>query len=113
MHEWVLNIYDSYEGLYTVTQLELICAPIIHYIPRLLEVSDYWTHVGGNGRTDPLAIHIVSDLPQQEHSGGDCGVFTLYFIEYLSAGVPFDFGSQDGPNMRRRLAIQMWHGRCL
>lgn len=40
--------------------------------------------------------------PQQENNV-DCGVFTCYYANYISANAALDFSQEDIPTLRRRL----------
>ena len=63
-----------------------------------------------------------SRIPQQQN-GNDCGTFTCTFATYATDtlvrgrgngglhGIPFEFGQQDMPYMRRRLALDILNKR--
>nr|XP_018632936.1 uncharacterized protein LOC108948371 [Nicotiana tomentosiformis] len=58
---------------------------------------------------DPLAIHMVDDLPQQEDA--DCGVYVASFAEYFihQRSIPADF---DAEQHRKRFGTLLWdYGR--
>ena len=44
--------------------------------------------------------------PQQENTV-DCGVFTCYFANYISANATLDFSQEDIPVLRRRLTLDI------
>ena len=68
---------------------------------------------------DPVAGGVVSwaEVPTQvwgdggvcvtpqQNNGEDCGVFTCYFANYISAGKALAFSALDMPLFRRRLTL--------
>ena len=50
----------------------------------------------------------AADCPQQTVSG-DCGVFMLKFIEYLSSNRTLDFTQADIPLIRLKYAVDVFH----
>lgn len=54
----------------------------------------------------------IFDTPKQKNST-DCGVFLCKFIDYISAGKPFDFLQQDIDYLRYLLGIEIMEGKLL
>ena len=51
-------------------------------------------------------VPTVEGTPQQ-NNGVDCGVFTCYFANYVSAEEKMDFSARDIPLLRRRLTLDI------
>ncbi|KAG5568724.1 hypothetical protein H5410_064261 [Solanum commersonii] len=45
-------------------------------------------------QSNSLEVKHLTNVPQQESSSNDCGMYTCLFVEYISNGV-FDMGSID------------------
>ena len=62
--------------------------------------------------TSPFTIQIVkTDVPLQVKSFGDCGMFLLKYIEYLSSGLPLTFQWKDIVRFREKMAVELWVGK--
>ena len=51
-------------------------------------------------------VPTVAGTPQQDNDV-DCGVFTCYFANYVSAEQKMDFSASDMPLLRRRLTLDL------
>ena len=111
--QWHLRIFDSQHSANTLERVMNFCRPLTIYIPHLLSATEFWTRRGMVPRTDDLTVSRVTGVPQQASGTGDCGPFVLAFIEYLSAGLDLQLSPTDGPLIRRRVAVQIWHGEML
>ncbi|RXH91923.1 hypothetical protein DVH24_020946 [Malus domestica] len=61
----------------------------------------------------PWPIVVSQRAPQQDNEShrGDCGIFTLKVIEFLSAGLTLDLiKPQNIPAFRLRMVVDMLHG---
>ncbi|TQE00559.1 hypothetical protein C1H46_013803 [Malus baccata] len=54
---------------------------------------------------------VVSQRAPQQDNGGDCRIFTLKVIEFLSVGLPlYLIKPQNIPTFRLRMVVDMLHG---
>ncbi|KAG5621312.1 hypothetical protein H5410_006530 [Solanum commersonii] len=60
-------------------------------------------------QSNSLEVKHLANVPQQEPSSNDCGMYTCLFVEYISNGV-FDIGSIDidARYHRQRYATIIW-----
>ncbi len=54
----------------------------------------------------------IFDTPKQNNLT-DCGVFMCKFIDYISAGKPFDFSQEDIDYLRYQIGIEIMEGKLL
>ncbi len=53
--------------------------------------------------------NVVQNLPQQQN-GTDCGMFSIYYADFLSDDLPFDFSQDDIPEFRRKVCAAILKG---
>ncbi|KAK4729827.1 hypothetical protein R3W88_022815 [Solanum pinnatisectum] len=63
-------------------------------------------------QSDPLEVKHMKNVPQQDETSNDCGMYTCLFVEYVSNGV-FDMHSIsiDAKYHHQRYATIIWHYR--
>ncbi|KAK2657900.1 hypothetical protein Ddye_010952 [Dipteronia dyeriana] len=103
LKEWVITVYDSLSEINSVLEITKWTYCLRKMLPSLLvhTLLDIYNNV--------LLFAIQrpeKDIPNQGN-GPDCGIFSLKFLEYLSAGKPFNFEAKDGPALRVKIATEI------
>ncbi|CAL8117414.1 unnamed protein product [Prunus armeniaca] len=92
------TVYDSYTVFTSNTMLVRQMEPITQTLAKVLYDMRFYekSEVEAVKRKgidmstfNPFTICRISDVPQQS-DGTSCGIMTVKFIEYLSAGIPFN-----------------------
>lgn len=104
--------FTIYDSMRSATPDEFICDlvnPIATMFPSLLIQSGFYAM---RPELSPLntpfkVVCLADDIPQQSESG-DCGIFMLKFVEYLSSGQQLSFREEDIPSFRERLAFHIF-----
>ncbi|TMW97253.1 hypothetical protein EJD97_005908 [Solanum chilense] len=117
-----LHVYDSIIGgsVHTrkvqeavnklATMIPLFLSSIRFYSKRLDWYANNLPEYQHKSQSEPLSIKHVTDVPQQQDSSNDCGLYTSLFAEYMSNGV-FDVSDIDIDSTyhRQRYATLLWH----
>ncbi|KAI5320520.1 hypothetical protein L3X38_034010 [Prunus dulcis] len=91
-----VTVYDSYSDFTSNSMLVRFMEPITHTLAKVLHEMRFYEKseveaVKSKGTDmsnfNPFTICRISDVPQQT-DGTSCGIMTVKFIEYLSAGIP-------------------------
>ncbi|XP_024160257.1 sentrin-specific protease 2-like isoform X2 [Rosa chinensis] len=104
--------FTIYDSMLSANRDEFICDllnPIATMFPSLLIQSGFYKM---RPELSPLntpfqVVRLAENIPQQSESG-DCGVFVLKFVEYLSSGQQLSFRQEDIPAFRERMAFLMF-----
>ncbi|XP_050384010.1 uncharacterized protein LOC126800657 [Argentina anserina] len=105
-----MTVYDPRVNLHTWDELMIELKPLAVMFPHLLNkfgISRSITNF--NGSLSPWPISLTKNVPQQ--TTDDCGVYTIKFVDCLTAS--FDLGNwskYDIQSIRLRLAIELISG---
>ncbi|PRQ47901.1 putative powdery mildew resistance protein, RPW8 [Rosa chinensis] len=104
-----LTVYNSMRSATQDEFISNILKPMATMLPSLLVQSGFYEHRPElSPLTSPLkVVHLADNIPQQIVSG-DCGVFMLNYIEYLSYGRPLGFVQADIQLFREKMALEMF-----
>ncbi|KAI5321956.1 hypothetical protein L3X38_031028 [Prunus dulcis] len=116
-----VTIYDSYSDFTSNSMLVRFMEPITHTLAKVLHEMRFYekSEVEAVKRkgTDmsnfnPFTICRISDVPQQS-DGTSCGIMTVKYIEYLSAGIPLHtIDPSKFGYYRLKLAIEAFRGEA-
>ena len=97
-----IEYYDSGTGRHAQYYMDIM----------LRYLGDEWRrlHPGGVEFDSSAWTRIHAAAPTQEN-GYDCGVFTLYFADYLSRGEPLSLTQSDMEAYRERIALEVFRDR--
>ncbi|BBN68233.1 hypothetical protein Prudu_343S000100, partial [Prunus dulcis] len=115
-----VTVYDSYSDFTSNSMLVRFMEPITHTLAKVLHEMRFYEKseveaVKSKGTDmsnfNPFTICRISDVPQQT-DGTSCGIMTVKFIEYLSAGIPLHtIDPSKFGYYRLKLAIEALRGR--
>ncbi|KAJ4717007.1 Ulp1 protease family, C-terminal catalytic domain containing protein [Melia azedarach] len=110
-----ITVYDSLPSAHSEVEIKEAMQPLCILLPHLLHHGGVYmerTYLEDN--TSPFNyIQPLEGIPHQAPESGDCGIFTLKFIEYLGLGRPFDFGPEHDPLFRRKIAVDLFVNELL
>ncbi|BBN67313.1 hypothetical protein Prudu_39S000100 [Prunus dulcis] len=116
-----VTVYDSYSDFTSNSMLVRFMEPITHTLAKVLHEMRFYekSEVEAVKRkgTDmsnfnPFTICRISDVPQQT-DGTSCGIMTVKYIEYLSAGIPLHtIDPSKFGYYRLKLAIEAFRGEA-
>ncbi|KAI5316692.1 hypothetical protein L3X38_036399 [Prunus dulcis] len=116
-----VTVYDSYSDFTSNSMLVRCMEPITHTLAKVLHEMRFYekSEVEAVKRkgTDmsnfnPFTICRISDVPQQT-DGTSCGIMTVKYIEYLSAGIPLHtIDPSKFGYYRLKLAIEAFRGEA-
>ncbi|EFH48653.1 predicted protein, partial [Arabidopsis lyrata subsp. lyrata] len=102
-----IKVFDSIVSCYTDVEIYEACRQFTRMIPALIQVM---AHVEERKKLGALAfsIYMVKTAPQNFQTG-DCGVYSVKFIECLAIGISYE-GLCDSamPGIRLKLAAEVF-----
>ncbi|XP_044503885.1 uncharacterized protein LOC123224293 [Mangifera indica] len=111
LNAWTLTVYDSSKAFFDSTEKFLEAMKRYSYLPSIINATNYWESRGLEPKLDPLTITRCIDVPQQGTASGDCGIFSLFILEYLATGRRLTFRASNASVMRCMVASRIWrHG---
>lgn len=106
---WAMGVIDIRENGFRYFD-SMFCKPHRNFVPFLRHyVQDEHKARKGKeiqGIEDWDLIRHKTPVPQQ-NNGYDCGVFTCFFADYVSAGRELEFDQDDMPDLRLRLCARV------
>ncbi|KAJ4723393.1 Ulp1 protease family, C-terminal catalytic domain containing protein [Melia azedarach] len=110
-----ITVYDLSPSSHSDAAMKGHKRPLCQLLPRLIRhVGIYKARPELGNNLQPFTFEQkTSDVPRQHPGSGDCGVFTCKFIELLGLGCSFDFGSDHGVMLRRKIALDLFVGMLL
>ncbi|KAL0541621.1 hypothetical protein IC582_021674 [Cucumis melo] len=103
-----VKVWDSLSSLTTAEEMRNILLPIRELVPNLLDSTGFFARRGRSSTyKEPWSVVIVDSIPLQQNNS-DCGVFTIKYFEYITAGVDLDTLCQENMSyFRKQLAFQL------
>lgn len=106
LHNEVINVYDSIRSVVSDKKMQEECRPFTKMLPALL--NKMLDHKPRTKRYKQFTYRRDKKIPQNKDPG-DCGVYTLKFIECLALGYKFEgLSDQIIPAMRLKMAAEIY-----
>ncbi|XP_048330044.2 uncharacterized protein LOC107419213 isoform X2 [Ziziphus jujuba] len=107
-----VELYDPNMGNKYVQNREIKNAKCLTcMLPYLLREGEYYDkNPDVLPSLEPFTMAMIKDAPRQDN-GGDCGVFTLKFIEYKSSEEDVLFGPDDISWFRKKYAVDVYFNK--
>ncbi|XP_038697960.1 uncharacterized protein LOC119995513 [Tripterygium wilfordii] len=103
-----INVYDSLTSCTKIPKFSELMQPLKLMMPYILRAAAL-----NDENLSPWKLKRVSSCPQQ-NNGGDCGMFTIKFIEVLTASMPVSLITQeDMVFYRKKFTMEAWDGEFL
>ncbi|XP_038688746.1 uncharacterized protein LOC119987912 [Tripterygium wilfordii] len=103
-----INVYDSLTSCTKIPKFNELMQPLKLMMPYILRAAAI-----NDENLSPWKLKRVPSCPQQ-NNGGDCGMFTIKFIEVLTASMPVSLITQeDMVFYRKKFTMEAWGGEFL
>ena len=114
LKRWKVTVYDSMKGSFNDFNSNGRFEAFGRNLMRILDEIRYWEHLPKRRKRLQVMEFVEADVPQQNSSLGDCGVFLCMFMELLAwkdedVAMEFPKDPEEGArNFRHRMASIFW-----
>ncbi|CAN7072453.1 unnamed protein product, partial [Brassica oleracea var. botrytis] len=102
-------IFDSICSSISPEELDVVMEPFLYMVPYLLVECASSDEVRAQYSLEPFTYERPTNIPPAQ--AGDCGVYTLKYIECHALGIEFskkDFAKPNGKSMRDKMAVDIF-----
>ncbi|KAF3529433.1 hypothetical protein DY000_02038294 [Brassica cretica] len=99
-------VFDSICSSISPEELDVVMEPFLYMVPYLLVECASSNEVRAQYSLEPFTYERLTNIPPGR--AGDCGVYTLKYIECHALGIEFskkDFAKPNGKSMRDKMAV--------
>ncbi|CAF2073494.1 unnamed protein product, partial [Brassica napus] len=102
-------VFDSICSSISPEELDVVMEPFLYMVPYLLVECASSDEVRAQYSLEPFTYDRPTNIPPAR--AGDCGVYTLKYIECHALGIEFskkDFAKPNGKSMRDKMAVDIF-----
>ncbi|CAN6849192.1 unnamed protein product [Brassica oleracea] len=102
-------VFDSICSSISPEELDVVMEPFLYMVPYLLVECAVSDEVRAQYSLEPFTYERLTNIPPAR--AGDCGVYTLKYIECHALGIEFskkDFAKPNGKSMRDKMAVDIF-----
>nr|VDD60230.1 unnamed protein product [Brassica oleracea] len=102
-------VFDSICSSISLEELDVVMEPFLYMVPYLLVEFASSDEVRAQYSLEPFTYERPTNIPLAR--AGDCGVYTLKYIECHALGIEFskkDFAKPNGKSMRDKMAVDIF-----
>ena len=102
-------VFDSICSSISPEELDVVMEPFLYMVPYLLVECASSDEVRAQYSLEPFTYERPTNIPSAR--AGDCGVYTLKYIECHALGIEFskkDFAKANGKSMRDKMAVDIF-----
>ncbi|CAF1770742.1 unnamed protein product [Brassica napus] len=102
-------VWDSICSSISLEELDVIMEPFLYMVPYLLVECASSDEQRAEYSLEPFTYERPTNIPPAR--AGDCGVYSLKYIEYHALGIEFskkDFPKPNGKTMRDKMAVDIF-----
>ncbi|CAF2074709.1 unnamed protein product [Brassica napus] len=102
-------VFDSICSSISPEELDVVMEPFLYRVPYLLVECASSDEVRAQYSLEPFTYERLTNIPPAR--AGDCGVYTLKYIECHALGIEFskkDFPKPNGKSMRDKMAVDIF-----
>ncbi|CAN6833930.1 unnamed protein product [Brassica oleracea] len=102
-------VFDSICSSISPEELDVVMEPFLYMVPYLLVEYASLDEVRAQYSLEPFTYERPTNIPPAR--AGDCGVYTLKYIECHALGIEFskkDFAKPNGKSMRDKMAVDIF-----
>ncbi|CAN6820692.1 unnamed protein product [Brassica oleracea] len=102
-------VFDSICSSISPTELDVVMEPFLYMVPYLLVECASSDELRAQYSLEPFTYERPTNIPPAR--AGDCGVYTLKYIECHALGIEFskkDFAKANGKSMRDKMAVDIF-----
>ncbi|CAN6860187.1 unnamed protein product [Brassica oleracea] len=102
-------VFDSICSSISPEELDVVMEPFLYMVPYLLVECASSDEVCAQYSLEPFTYERLTNIPPAK--AGDCGVYTLKYIECHALGIEFskkDFAKPNGKSMRDKMAVDIF-----
>ncbi|CAN7033072.1 unnamed protein product [Brassica oleracea var. botrytis] len=102
-------VWDSICSSISLEELDVIMEPFLYMVPYLLVECASSDEQHAEYSLEPFTYERPTNIPPAR--AGDCGVYSLKYIEYHALGIEFskkDFPKPNGKTMRDKMAVDIF-----
>ncbi|CAN7056911.1 unnamed protein product [Brassica oleracea var. botrytis] len=102
-------VFDSICSSISPEELDVVMEPFLYMVPYLLVECAFSDEQRAQYSLEPFTYERPANIPPAR--AGDCGVYTLKYIECRALGIKFskkDFAKANGKSMRDKMAVDIF-----
>ena len=102
-------VFDSICSSISPEELDVVMEPFLYMVPYLLVECASSDELRAQYSLEPFTYERPTNIPPAR--AGDCGVYTLKYIECHALGIEFskkDFAKANGKSMRDKMAVDIF-----
>uniref|UniRef100_A0A0D3BWW3 Ubiquitin-like protease family profile domain-containing protein n=1 Tax=Brassica oleracea var. oleracea TaxID=109376 RepID=A0A0D3BWW3_BRAOL len=107
--KWHIVVFDSICSSISPEELDVVMEPFLYMVPYLLVEGTSSDEQRAQYSLEPFTYERPTNIPLAR--SGDCGVYTLKYIECHALGIEFsktDFAKASGKSMRDKMAVDIF-----
>ncbi|CAF1917494.1 unnamed protein product, partial [Brassica napus] len=102
-------VFDSICSSISPEELDVVMEPFLYMVPYMLVECTFSDEIRAQYSLEPFTYERPTNIPPAR--AGDCGVYTLKYIECHALGIEFskkDFAKANGKSMRDKMAVDIF-----
>ncbi|CAN7047095.1 unnamed protein product [Brassica oleracea var. botrytis] len=106
---WHIVVFDNICSSISPKELDVVMEPFLYMVPYLLVECASSDELRAQYSLEPFTYERPTNIPPAR--AGDCGVYTLKYIECHALGIEFskkDFAKANGKSMRDKMAVDIF-----